>query len=279
MLASLANDEPGKLTDALLERVTAAYNAGGGGAEGEAPPPPIGRYTPSKGSVPAVPADDVPGACRETAALEAALALLARGGALPLHLDAQACAAGAFGRYLALNDVPAALVAGEHIADFYEGAYAGVPRHPMRALHLQLLGELYADLAGAASFYLRGAMRSAAARRGKEGVTAPATPALLPPERAAALRTMYRTPGALTAIATFAAPLDAAALATLRRRARACFIFAERTLSLAYGPWGECPRAARASLLALGEEEAGEAVAGGSGDVSGRGSAVPASTS
>ena len=87
---------------------------------------------------------------REAWALENALTRL-RPLLHPFHLQVHTTVSAAFEKYVAMNDLPAAASACEHLCAFYRAVYSSVcPAHPMLALQLFPLGDTYARLAALA---------------------------------------------------------------------------------------------------------------------------------
>jgi len=84
---------------------------------------------------------------REVWALEQALERL-RGLLNPFHLQVHSAVAAAFDKYVALSDMVSAAAACEHLCAFYRATYAPLcPAHPMLALQLFSLGDIYKSLA------------------------------------------------------------------------------------------------------------------------------------
>jgi hypothetical protein len=180
------------------------------------------RYRPTRGAVSQLPPEDDAAVRLELTAIEGALALLAAGGAHPLHLDVHAATTLAWSRYLLLRDEPAAAVAGQQMRAFYGCVYGLCPGHPMAGLHEFALGDVYSELAGVAA----GLVGSAGRRP-----SAAANPVrLFSAERADALAAIYRSPEAAAAARLLEQPLSAASVGALRDGALARYASAEASL-------------------------------------------------
>ena len=98
------------------------------------------------GSFPALGTSTALALGREAWALEDALTRL-RPLLHPFHVQAHATVSAAFDKYVSLNDIPAAAAACEHLCAFYRAVYSVVcPAHPMLALQLFSLADMYARL-------------------------------------------------------------------------------------------------------------------------------------
>ena len=153
---------------------------------------------------------------REAWALEAALARL-RPLLHPFHVLTHSAVAGALDKYVAGSDAPGAACACEHLCAFYRAVYSGVcGAHPMLALQLFSLGDMYvqlAELAEAAGGAAGGA--AAAAEAAAAGGSSSAAPAGGEPSAAAG----SEAAAAAAAAADAAAPAHAPWRPSLQRQA------------------------------------------------------------
>ena len=201
---------------------------------------------------------------REAWALESALSRL-RPLLHPFHVQTHATVSAAFDKYVSMNDIPEAAAACEHLCAFYRAVYSGAVRgaHPMLALQLFTLGDMYAQLAGlgeeagGSAAAPAGGEPSAAA--GSEEAAAAAAPAAAPAApayaawrpslaRQAALQRLFvqrageldPSPSACGTVpvhSPFPAPGEAPGQCAARWRARAreCHAECAALLTIAYG--------------------------------------------
>ena len=225
--------------------------SGGGGGGGPSSERLLWRYEPTRGSVTALDDADAAGARLELTALEAALALLAGGGMHPLGLDVFAATQMGWSRYLLLEDLPLAAVAGESMRGFYDAVYALAPQHPMRGLHLFSLGDTYRTLLETVGPYASLKARKQQQQGGGSGGAGAGGVVLVPPARAAALLALHRTPAARAALELLTRPLSPTVADALRDRALGCYDDCARSLGLWMGAAHPMPAKARALAAEL----------------------------
>ncbi len=222
-------------------------SGGGAGGEGE-----------ERGGFPALGTGMALALGREAWALEGALARL-RPLLHPFHVLTHSAVAAAFDKYVALGDAPGAAAACEHLCAFYAAVYSAVcGAHPMLALQLFSLGDMYARLAelaegagaGGGGGGGGGSAPPAGGEPGAAGEGAPPWALWRPsPARAAALAALFvQRAGELCQGASAAGTLPARApfpqgeegarecAARWRRAARAAHAECARLLAIAYGP-------------------------------------------